>query len=138
MTDTIAPLTDEQKAYARTATRLKVATSVWKLFDRLRRENGWTQERLAKRLGKNKSQISRMLNGPGNWTLDTVADLLEAMDAKIVDIEVQPISEIAARHRSANPLSAPGLDAKWNGPVATQHPRVSVQRRDVHWNCEAA
>ncbi len=138
MIDPITPLTDEQKAYARTATRLKVAASVWKLFDSLRREKGWTQERLAKRLGKNKSQVSRMLNGPGNWTLDTVADLLEAMDAKIVEIEVQSISEIAARHSSANPLSAPALHAKWDSPVATQQPRVSVQRRDLHWTCEAA
>lgn len=38
-----------------------------------------TQAELARRLGKGPDQISRMLGAPGNWTLDTVSDLLFAI-----------------------------------------------------------
>ncbi|MDQ0558669.1 hypothetical protein QO004_000444 [Rhizobium mesoamericanum] len=39
---------------------------------------------LAARLGKDPAQISRLLGAPGNWTIDTVAELLFAVDGSLL------------------------------------------------------
>jgi hypothetical protein len=41
---------------------------------------GISRATLARRLGKRPEQVSRLLGGPGNWTLDTVSDLLFAIN----------------------------------------------------------
>lgn len=43
-------------------------------------ESGVTRATLARRLGKDPSQVSRTLGAPGNWTIDTCAELLFAID----------------------------------------------------------
>jgi transcriptional regulator with XRE-family HTH domain len=55
--------------------RYKVFDLVWDEF----RASGLTQAALAKRLGMSPSQLNRMLKSPGNWTLDTVSNLLFAV-----------------------------------------------------------
>lgn len=42
-------------------------------------KSGLTRAELARRLGKGADQISRMLGGPGNWTIATASDLLFAI-----------------------------------------------------------
>lgn len=84
------------KGYARTATRLMIAGAVWDLWERLRREQGVDQQWLAGRLNKNKSRVSRLLKGPGNWTIDTVADLLEAMEGRLTVVDAKFYRDIAA------------------------------------------
>lgn len=104
-----------ERGYARTATRLKVARAVWALWEQLRAEDGIDQQWLADRLGKHKGQVSRLLNGPGNWTLDTVADLLEAMEGRLTIVEVKRYIDIAAASHIAPSLQ--GLRDKpklWN------------------------
>lgn len=43
------------------------------------RKSGITQAELAKRTGKGTDMISRLIGRPGNWTLNTLSDLLFAM-----------------------------------------------------------
>lgn len=47
-------------------------------------ETGISQARLAKRLGKDPAQINRILNSPGNWTIDTIAQLLFAINGSLL------------------------------------------------------
>jgi plasmid maintenance system antidote protein VapI len=42
-----------------------------------------TQKDLAHRIGKRADQVNRWLGAPGNWTLDTVSDLLIGMGAEV-------------------------------------------------------
>jgi hypothetical protein len=42
-------------------------------------KSGLSQADLARRLGKGTDQICRLLGGPGNWTLDTLSDLMFAI-----------------------------------------------------------
>src|SRR5438128_12251261 len=61
----------------------RLQSEVWDLvvrrFDQLAAENNLTQARLATRLGKDPAVINRLLGAPGNWTLETISDLLVAM-----------------------------------------------------------
>jgi hypothetical protein len=41
--------------------------------------SGLSQADLARRLGKGPDVVCRLLGGPGNWTLDTVSDLMFAI-----------------------------------------------------------
>lgn len=43
-------------------------------------ESGISRATLARRLDKDASQLSRTLGAPGNWTIDTCAELLFAID----------------------------------------------------------
>ena len=111
----VVPMTTQDKGYARAAVRLKVSRAVWTLWDQLRREQGVDQTWLVDRLGSNKGRVSRLLNGSGNWTLDTVADLLEAMEGRITAVEVKRYRDIGVASGVAPSLSGvrdhPGL---WN------------------------
>lgn len=54
--------------------------------------NKWKRKDLASRSGKKASQITKWLSGPGNWTLDTVSNLLYAIDAEL-DFKVIKFTE---------------------------------------------
>ena len=56
------------------AERLRLYEAVIKEF----LESGVTKAELARRIGRKPEQITRWLGAPGNWTLDTVSDLLLA------------------------------------------------------------
>lgn len=47
-----------------------------------------TKKEYADRLGKDPGQVSRLLAKPGNWTLETIAELLLAMDAEAEPPEI--------------------------------------------------
>jgi hypothetical protein len=64
-------------AYFRTRTRMRMFT----LVRRELKKSGITKAELAARLGKGADQVSRWLATPGNWTLDTLSDLLFATTA---------------------------------------------------------
>lgn len=54
----------------------------YKVYDLVMDEfmaSGLTKATLARRLGKRPEQINRLLKSPGNWTLDTVSNLLFAI-----------------------------------------------------------
>ena len=46
-------------------------------------QKGVNKTEIARRLGKKLPQISRLLSGPSNWTLDTISHLLFAIDAEM-------------------------------------------------------
>lgn len=48
-----------------------------------RDSSGLTQKDLASRIGKDKTQVSRILSGPSNWTLKTICDLAFALDLDV-------------------------------------------------------
>lgn len=61
--------------------------------------SGLARAEIARRIYKRPEQITRLLGAPGNWTLDTVSDLLLAMGCEL---------SISAIHLSAyNEASAP-------------------------------
>lgn len=66
--------------YVAGATRLDLHELVLEAF----KEAGISQSTLAKRLGKRPEQVSRLLGAPGNWTIDTAAELLFAIEGSLL------------------------------------------------------
>ncbi len=50
-------------------------------------EKGWSQQQLADKLGKDKGYISRIIRGEMNVTIRVIAELEQALSAKILKIE---------------------------------------------------
>lgn len=90
---------------------------VWREFreQKLRRPD-LTQAEIARRLGKRPEQINRWLATPGNWTLETVSDLLLAIANCTAVAAVQPIELQDSRNHPGGPDWAAEL------PVAGPHP----------------
>lgn len=57
---------------------------VIKAVEQSAEECGMTRATIAKNLGYSKPHISRLLSGPSNWTLDTISNLLFAIDAEMI------------------------------------------------------
>ena len=69
--------------YFRERQRNRVFEAVWQEFVDQADNAGLTKKVMAHRLDKDPSQITRWLSGPGNWELDTVSDLLLAMNCEL-------------------------------------------------------
>ncbi len=65
--------------------RLDLAKIIW---DGLQRK-GWSQEELAKQAGLKDSEISNLIHGSRNCTLDTVGRVIHALDTSAVLIETK-------------------------------------------------
>ena len=70
----------------------KIFQSVLSYFADLAKEKNLAKKDIANLLDKDPSQITRWFSGPNNWTLDTISDLLLAMDAELKH-EIVPLHE---------------------------------------------
>lgn len=52
---------------------------------------GLTQAQLAERLGKDPGRLSNTLSSPGNWTIDTIAELLFGISKSELVLSDQPL-----------------------------------------------
>lgn len=89
----------EKRAYFEDRLRSRLYDLVLREFKKQQQKSGLTQKHVASRLGKRPEQINRWLSGPGNWTLDTVSNLLLAICKGELDIGVSVLSDQPARNR---------------------------------------
>jgi len=76
------PISVGTLAYFRERLRIGLHEMVFLEFRKQERDGRLTKAELARRLGKRPEQITRWLGAPGNWTLDTVSDLLLGMGSE--------------------------------------------------------
>lgn len=83
-------------AYLQTKSQMQAFTLVWSEF----KKSGISQSDLAGRLGKGTDRVCKLLAAPGNWTLDTITELLFAINGGVLT------------HAVAHPLDPQDLSAK--------------------------
>jgi hypothetical protein len=92
------------------------------------KKSGVTKAEIARRLfGPNKGadRVSRMLGGPGNWTLKTVADLLWAISASEPEYAVSYPLQKKRKNRTGFAKYLSDLDE--TGSESTSDSSVSIQ-----------
>jgi hypothetical protein len=72
-----------EAAYFEQRFRNRIYEAVIKAVEQAAQENNWKRKDLAVSIGKKPSQLTKWLAGPGNWTLDTVSNLLFAINAEL-------------------------------------------------------
>lgn len=77
------PLTDREIFYFRQRQKNRVFQSVIAYFADQVKVRGLSKRDVATLLNRDPAQITRWLSGPSNWTLDTISDLLLAMNAEL-------------------------------------------------------
>lgn len=80
--DKLSPST---RAYFRQRQRNRLHNLVLKKFREASNESGLTRAKLARRMGRAPEAITRLLQSPGNWRLDTLSDMLLAIAGEEID-----------------------------------------------------
>jgi len=96
---------------------------VLSLFLQEASETGITRAFLARRLGKSPEQITRWLGAPGNWTLETLTNLLLAMGYK-PEFKAQKLSDL----RQSNEHH-PSVSTALQIPEITLHPATEREAK---------
>lgn len=109
------PLSRREIAYYQQRLRNRAFEAVLAYFEQRAVQEGLTKKELARRLGKDPSQITRWFSGPGNWTLDTVSDLLLAMGA-------EPELAISTFESMLQDGQSPTAEGKTPGNARTRQP----------------
>jgi hypothetical protein len=69
-------------AYGVARFRDQVFDAVLSLWRR-RSAEGWTQKRVAEAIGRDPAWVSRNLRAPGNWTIQTVGELVQGLEGEV-------------------------------------------------------
>jgi len=87
------PKTIRELAYYRQRYRNRVFSKLVSFISEQAARESLAQKDIAERLNKDEGQLSRLLNHPGNLTLDTISDLLLAFEAEPEPPEIVPFKD---------------------------------------------
>ncbi len=99
------PIGEEDLAYFRQRMKNHAFQEIMRLFVECAEKDGLTRSNIASKLGKDKSQITRMFAGPTNWTIDTLSDLSLALGYE-ANVVFENLNE-DPRHNFSHPLTEP-------------------------------
>ena len=125
MEDSLKVVDESELGYARQRFKNRVFTQLVEFFETEAEERGIYQSDLAIALKKDAGQLSRLLKHPSNLTLETISDLLTALDAEM-DTR---IIRYAEQHRAnyIHPLMARLVDE----PVKAPPPEFSTSEQTI-------
>ena len=89
-------------------------------------ESGLTRAEVARRIGRRPEQITRWFGAPGNWTLETVSDLLLAVAQSEPDVTLLPLEGRAVRNYRGQTLPT----QRSNEPASSRPPKSAIEAID--------
>jgi hypothetical protein len=92
------PIPIGKLAYFRERFRDRLYELVASEFLKKERAGELTRADLARRIGRKPEQINRWLGAPGNWTIETVSDLLLAISKSELNFQLAPLENRAPRN----------------------------------------
>lgn len=98
-------LTEKDIFYFRQRNKNKIFQTLIAYFADRAQFCALTKSDVARNLGKDPAQVTRWFSGPGNWTLDTISDLVLAMNGDL-SFEITPmrIREMPLTNNTTNDL----------------------------------
>jgi hypothetical protein len=105
------PISARTRAYYRRRLQNRFHRLVSQAFKKQQRATNLTQKELAARIGSDKAQLNRWLGIPGNWTLNTISDLLLGMAVDLDDPSVTPIKDLIENGHPKQTEAVQKLDA---------------------------
>ncbi len=136
----LSPLLGRDRAeYGVIRLRDQAFDAVQKLW-RKRRDSGVTQKALADVINRDQGWVSKNLRAPGNWTLRTIGELVQALDGeieiKVIGLEVptEPIPNFDA-YKEYCPTRRIVSPANFVGTIAVKNPMTTnfeIGRRDTN------
>ncbi len=94
---------------------------VYEAVVRALEQSGLAKKDIASNIAKDPAQITRWLKGPSNWTLDTVSNLLLAVDAEITPHVTFFKDKMAQKSNHFHPVSLAPRAVAVRSVVVTQH-----------------
>jgi hypothetical protein len=125
--ENLSTLSRGTRAYFQQRQRNRFHSLVVKKFKEAQTRNGLTKAELARRMGKAPEVVTRLIQSPGNWRLDTLSDALLAIAGE--EIEATSISPLSRPARNYDP--AHDLESKINKP-SKEDPGPTNNRRDYN------
>lgn len=105
------PIPEGKLAYLRSRTKNRLYNFILEKFLEKERE-GLTRAELARRIGRRPEVITRLLGSPGNWTIDTVSDLLIGICAEELEPDSRSLLDRAPRnYREPEWLGSTGTES---------------------------
>jgi|ERR1700677_400274 hypothetical protein len=93
-----SPIPPEKRAYFQERLRGRLFDLIMRRFIEAAETSGLTQKGLAHRIGNRPDRVNRLLASPGNWTLDTLSDLLLGIASAELDIAIAPLADQPKRN----------------------------------------
>ncbi len=85
------PIPEGKLAYLQARAKNRFYDYVLRKFLERERKDGFTRADLARRIGRRPEVITRLLGAPGNWTLETLCDLLAGISAEELEPHSTPL-----------------------------------------------
>ena len=98
------PLSASALGYLNERVRNSFYDYVLRRFYEAVKQEKLTKARLARRLGLEPARVTRLLGSPGNWTLDTISELLVGICREELRPQSEPYLERSARNFQSDDL----------------------------------